>query len=383
MINMHHRRRKWGLPLVCLVITVGILLAGFWPFEFHPKNEVTWLDGQNGIHFGRRGIAYNTESVYGPHRPIHPGGAISIELVVQPGRELDDSITRILTLYGGENRQFFTLAQWKSYLILRAASQGNDLTYDFRETGAGNVLLKNIPTFFTVTSQNGNTAIYADGRKMKSTGNFPILPTEPSVSGKFVLGNSPTGYGPWRGDLLFLAFYEDELPAGEVLRHFQDWVINGTPSWMPGNAPALLYRFDERTGTISRNHSGSRYDLSIPENFQVLKKTVLRPPWQEKFNRAFIRDVIVNVLGFIPFGFFITAWLKNDDGLPGTSPLFLVSALGGGISLVIELFQIYIPSRTSSLTDVFGNLSGTILGVYLFRWILLFLQMEKKRSANI
>ena len=383
MPHRNIRRRKRGVPLICLVITIAILIAGLWPFNFRSRNEVTWLDGQNGIYFGRRGITYNTEHVYGPLRAIRPGGAISVELVVRPARDFDDRLARILTLYDGGTRQFFALAQWKSHLVVRATAQGNDLHRDFAELVVTNVFTINVPTFLGVTSENGNTAIYADGREMKARRDFPILPIDPSVSGKFVLGNSPTGKSPWKGELLFLAAYDRELSAGEVLKHFQDWTADGTPAWLPGNAPALLYRFDERTGTISRNHIGSRYDLSIPATFRVLQKNLLRPPRQEEyFHRSFIRDVVINVLGFLPFGFFFAVWLRNGDGLPSKSHVFLIAMLGGGTSLIIELLQFYLPSRTSQLTDVIFNIIGTILGVYLLRWILLFLGIEKGPVRN-
>jgi len=378
-----NRRRKRGLPLLCLAITIAILIAGLWPFNFRPKNEVTWLTGQNGIHFGRLGIAYSKESVYGTQGAIRPGRPVSIELVVRPAQEPNHSTAQILTLYTEGNRQFFSLAQWKSFLILRAASQGSALHFGSREMSARNVLLKNIPRFLTVISQNGNTAIYADGQMMKLTRNFPILPADSSASGKFVLGNSPTGHSSWTGDLLFLASYGRELSSEEVFQHFQDWIAKGSPTWSPGKTPALLYLFDERKGLTSRNHSGDHYDISIPTTFHILQKTVLRLPWEEEyFHRSFIRDVVINILGFLPFGFFFAAWLRNGAGLPSKSHVFLIAMLGGGTSLTIELLQIYLPPRTSSLSDVICNIFGTILGVYLFRWVLLFLGIEKGATRN-
>lgn len=370
---------KRFLSLICIAIAIGILFAGLWPLNFWPANEVTWLNEQNGIHFGRRGIAYSEGSFYGAQGAVRPGGPVSIEFVVRPSEEPEDSIARILTLYGGGSHQYFTLAQWRSYLIIRAASRGNDLTHDFRETGAGKILFNNIPKLLTVTSHNGNTRIYADGRMMNSTGNFPILPADSIATGKLVLGTSPAGGGPWRGDLLSLAAYDRELSAEEVSQHFQDWVLRGTPMWSPGKTPVLLYRFDERTGTTSRNHGEYRCNLTIPTTYQVLQKTILRPPWkEEKYRRSFIRDVVVNILGFLPFGFFAAAWLKSSDLFRRRSCLFLVAALGAGISLMIELLQIYLPSRTSSLTDLSCNLLGTVLGAYLFQWVLFLLGMETR-----
>jgi VanZ family protein len=375
--------RKRGITLVCLAVTIILLIAGLWPFNFLPKNQVTWLDGQNGLHFGRLGIAYSKESVYGPQGAIRPGRPVSIELVVRPGREPYYSLPRILTLYTEGNRQYFTLAQWKSSLVIRVDPQGSNLQFGSREMSAKNVLLENIPRVLTITSQNGKTTIYSNGQMIKEAGNFSILPIDNFASGKFLLGNSPTGHSPWTGDLLFLASYDRELSSKEVSQHFQGWIAKGSPTWLPGKSPPLLYLFDERTGLTSRNHSGDRYAFSIPATFRAPEKTVLRPPWKEEyFLRPFILDVVINILGFIPFGFFFALWLRNGNGLPGKSHVFLIAMLGGGTSLIIELLQIYLPTRTSSLSDVICNTLGTILGVYLFRRVLLFLGMEKGATRN-
>jgi VanZ family protein len=375
-----NRGRTRVLSLICLSITIAILIAGLWPFNFRPKNQVTWLDGQNGIHFGRLGIAYSKDSVFGSREAIRPDRPVSIELAVRPGREFHYSVPRILTLYTEGNRQFFTLAQWKVDLILWADLRGNNLHLGSPEISARNVLLKNIPRFLTVTSQNGKTIIYADGQMINESNSFPILPTDSSASGTFVLGNSPTGKSPWTGDLLFLAAYDRELSEKEVLQHYKDWKARGTPTWLPGKTPALLYLFNERAGLTSRNHGdgGDHYDISIPATFYVHNKIVLASPWKEEFNLPFIHDVILNIFGFLPFGFFFAVWMRNGDGLPRKSHVFLITILGGGISLAIELLQTYLPTRTSSLSDVICNILGTILGVYLLRWILLFLRLEKR-----
>lgn len=379
LAKTQQRWTKWVLLFPCVIITIAILLAGLWPFQFHPKNDVTWVNEHNGIHFGRRGIAYIPRSVYGPHGPIHPGRPVSIELAVIPKKKRNDSISRILTLFGDGNRQFFTIAQWKSNLIFRAAPQGNDLHDDYNEMSAGDILIKNIPRFLTITSMNRNVKIYIDGRMVKENICFPILPADASATGKFVLGISPTGNGPWTGEILFLAIYDRELLAKEVLHHFRDWTTHGKSTWFPNDTATLIFPFDERMGITARNQLGNGYDISIPATFHVLNKTIFRLPWHEKnFDRPFIRDVVVNVLGFLLFGFFFAYWLRNDDGLPKKSHIFVITSLGSGISLIIESLQIYIPTRTSSFTDIICNISGTILGVFVLRWLLLFLGLERK-----
>ncbi len=359
--------RKGILGLLCAGACVGLLVAGLSPFRFHPRNQVTWLAGQNGIRFGRSGIAYGEDPVYGAIGSLRPGRPLSVELVVRPAREVHHALARILTLDDGKKRQYFTFAQWKSNLILRAASRGNDLRRDFREMGTMGVLRENVPVFLAITSSNGTTMVYADGQLRNVRKDFNLLPTGPLNAGRIVLGISPSGTASWAGDLLFLAAYDRELAADEVLRHFRDWRTRGTPTWLPGQTPAILYAFDEGAGTIARDQGRDHHDITVPATFHALHKDFLRPPWrEERYDSAFLKDVAVNILGFSPFGFLVAAWLRNDGSSPGKFDVFAAGALGGGLSLAIEILQFYLPARTSSLTDVVSNLLGALLGAYLF-----------------
>ena len=44
-----------------------------------------------------------------------------------------------------------------------------------------------------------------------------------------------------------------------------------------------------------------------------------------------------------------------------------VVMLGAGISIAIELLQVFLPTRDSSLTDVAANVLGTYVGIRLYR----------------
>ncbi|MBA4323032.1 MAG: hypothetical protein C0408_09475, partial [Odoribacter sp.] len=83
-------------------------------------------------------------------------------------------------------------------------------------------------------------------------------------------------------------------------------------------------------------------------------------------NWPFTQDVIINLFGFIPFGFFFAAFLmKFTEGR--RLPAYLItSLLGIAVSLLIEFSQSYLPTRDSSLVDVAMNSAGTMLGVVFF-----------------
>jgi glycopeptide antibiotics resistance protein len=125
------------------------------------------------------------------------------------------------------------------------------------------------------------------------------------------------------------------------------------------------YLFNERSGTLANDQVGSHH-LVIPARFEVLKKTTLRLPWEDfRFNRSYLMDVMTNILGFIPFGFLFSAYLRIKKIRSIFQLVIIAILIGGSLSLFIELIQVYLPSRSSQLTDVIMNMLGATIGVVL------------------
>lgn len=76
---------------------------------------------------------------------------------------------------------------------------------------------------------------------------------------------------------------------------------------------------------------------------------------------SFIRNVIGNMIMFMPYGFFISYYLKLDK----KSYVFLMSLL---ISVTIEVTQLVI-GRVFDVDDILLNVIGGILGYYVYRLI--------------
>lgn len=80
-------------------------------------------------------------------------------------------------------------------------------------------------------------------------------------------------------------------------------------------------------------------------------------------------DFSVNVLAYLPLGFFLAMMLSSRfSALPG---LLLAVLLGALLSLLMEYAQMYLPARVSSNSDLLSNstgaLCGALLGSYLAR----------------
>jgi len=71
-------------------------------------------------------------------------------------------------------------------------------------------------------------------------------------------------------------------------------------------------------------------------------------------------DLATNVAAYLPFGFFCTAALR---GRVAPNAAWLTAAvLGGGLSLLMELLQNYLPNRIPSNLDLGCNAAGAVLG---------------------
>lgn len=81
------------------------------------------------------------------------------------------------------------------------------------------------------------------------------------------------------------------------------------------------------------------------------------------------KDLIINILGFSPFGYLMMSYLLGSNRLKNKISAVAVTMLGGiTISVGLEIIQYFIPGRHSSLSDWIFNSVGTLLGVcfYLF-----------------
>ena len=75
-------------------------------------------------------------------------------------------------------------------------------------------------------------------------------------------------------------------------------------------------------------------------------------------------DVVFNVLAYIPFGTLATLFFRQR-GAPRRA-IAQAIAWAGAFSISMELAQLFIPNRVSSLSDVLANGAGATLGALMF-----------------
>ena len=353
------------IKTACLFTIIIILVAGLWPLNFCPKNEVQWLKERNGVHFYGRGIIFSPALANNPSSPLLPGGPVTIELWLQPDTEPGSSLPRILSIYDARNGEDFFIGQWKSGLIMRKRILNAEGKVSYRDVGVAKALPPGQRRFISITSDRLKTSVYIDGRLEKHFPNFTFLPIDEKNANQIILGNSPTGKEYWQGILFGLAIYHDLLSPDIITKNYQNWISGKPLSIMKSANEPIICSFAESSETIIKDQL-NRHTLLMPNRFQIIHKVILEPPWKDfRWKLNYFEDIFINIIGFIPFGFFVFAWARNKFKFTRNSFL-LVITLGFLLSFLIEITQSYLLSRNSQIMDILTNVLGTFLGMIIF-----------------
>jgi VanZ family protein len=358
------------LAALCLAILFIILMAGLWPFNFLARNKVAWLPGQDGVHFYGQGIIMSSTALNKGEQSLFPEKSITLEIRLRP-LLVTGNLPQILALYDGRTPDIFFVGQWRSHLIIRSRTDNPAMRKrgkDYGEIGLNNALLKNQDCFLTITSGAGGTTVYINGKLMQFYSGYNILAGLTERPIRLILGNSRTGESYWNGNLTGLAIYNRALSADQVFKSYEEWTTKTPPPLSADNGCLGMYLFNEKKGTMAHNQLNINDTLTIPEIFSPLERKFLSSPSSDfRWNLSFVQDIITNILGFLPFGFFFSVLLLKNTSLRRLPAYLIIVILGTGLSFAIELTQAYLPTRDSSLIDVVMNSVGTILGVFIFQ----------------
>jgi VanZ family protein len=193
-----------------------------------------------------------------------------------------------------------------------------------------------------------------------------------------IIGTSPVANLGWRGMVSGLAFYNRALSGAEVVRNRESWIARGRPETSPHEGLVALYTFDERSGSVARNqvapaggNGRAAPDLHIPPRYKIEQPIYLAPFWDRDRMQwgYFNRDVLLNIAGFVPFGFAVCAYFSLRRSASRTSlvTLLIATIIGALLSFAIESLQVFIPVRDSSSMDLITNTLGTGIGAVAYR----------------
>lgn len=121
----------------------------------------------------------------------------------------------------------------------------------------------------------------------------------------------------------------------------------------------LFFTFIVRE-TLEVRHSGSRGLMLKPFREYIAM-------FREPDHMHYFWQITLNILLFIPFGFFFTVLLKHRKvKLLGLTVLII----GCLFSVSIELFQYITDRGLTEIDDVFNNTFGAIIGYWLYKTIM-------------
>lgn len=342
-----------------VILLAGLLVAGLLPFNFLPHNQVAWLTGTRGVRFQGYGEVVGGSPFGSSDRsgPNEPRPETTVELWAtswDPSVYVKD----IVSIYVTRDQEPFAVEQWGPRLLVGGWFRDREGNRRFQRIGINGVFAKGVPRFVTVTSGPDGTNIFLEGVLQDSS---PGLVLEPkNFYGSILLGQTATGRQEWHGDVLGVALYKKELTPEEVAKDYADWQRGDLQELHARTSAAAVYPLDEGRGSIVRNLVNQADSLTIPDRLRAVEPLVLATPSRQDLANA--SDVTLNIVGFIPFGGLLVIYARSSD--VGSNLKAIITAVLAGflVSLVIELLQVFLPTRDSSMLDLINNTVGSGIG---------------------
>jgi hypothetical protein len=350
-LEVDHVSRK-VITLLTVGIWIVIFVAGLWPFNFVPKNRIRWLPSGAGLRFEGYGQVYSSVPMFSPRGPDGAAEA-TIELVFTPSKSYEDASTVFALV--NQDEASFAIGQSLTDLFLQGP---------FTQRGGKPVVKLWIDDvcghaqelFVTITLDTRHVDVYVDGQLARS---FPVLTRVDDLSGKVLVGHSVKGGAQWSGSVARLAIFEGTLDGADISRRYGQWTKTRHLDREVKHRGAA-YEFVTPARDFVSNVGETGPDLIIPKTFRLSKPTVME--WPDHLDRSVVVDAVVNIAGFVPFGLVTCLCLRFWTGWSISRCVAMTILVGASVSLVIELLQVFLPTRDSSLADLVTNILGTTIG---------------------
>ena len=348
------------LLIAFFILIAAMIFAGLYPFNFFPPNRVRWVPNEAGLYFDGAGIAYTdiTESIYIKK-------AVSIELLLKERRGSKNwGPKEIYSFYDGAASPSLLVGQWAGRIFIYSRFEKNEGHEWYRLFRTKQSFIREKAHFVTVTFDESEKAIYIDGQLSNRKKVELNDRTHIEFSGSFLLGNSPRGKNGWWGEIKGLAVYNRILLPDEIVTHSREVFQKGVSGLAETPGCLALYTFDEGEGNTAKSILSKSRPFSIPVRLNTLSITMLSLPHKDMRFYSFEKiDFLKNIIFFVPFGILLTMIILKKY-TPGYFTIFLIITLAGGLlSCAIEGFQLFLPTRDSSMADIFSNILGSGFGM--------------------
>jgi len=340
-----------NLLLIILSCYISLLLVvGLWPMNFRQHNKAV-LDNHNGIKLIPPSIAYSQ---------IPPQKLLNIReftILIDMGSDFSASegFGSILTYGLDYYRMNFMVGQWRSGIELRIKSDSNTRTISF---GKKNVFRKGEQARFAVVYDLNKLILYHNGEKIAARRTGPLTFSRWERTYPLVIGSNAEGRSFWKGTIRSIAIIDRALLKSEIqtaavqIREF---------------LPLIYYSFENDEDMVVTDYgTGTPATLIVPNRFIPYGRAVLEFSLNghNKFLNNLL-DITINLLGFIPLGFFLFMYMTQRHASLMRSLLFSI-VIGFTVSFFIEISQAFLWSRSSSMLDLINNTLGSAIGAFLY-----------------
>ncbi|HUI90894.1 MAG TPA: VanZ family protein [Chitinivibrionales bacterium] len=345
---------------ILLACTVFVMLAvGLNPRGYRLFNKVELAAGGKGMRFSQSGMVFSKEKwPFG--RPEVSDSTFTVLMNLTPSRFCDCATARIISFCDTANNEKVAVGQYNHRFIILSNHNGIK-----KNLYCDSIFFLQNETTISITGNPRGTELCADGTRRKIVQGFIIDGRDILHPGRIVIGNSPDGTGSWEGTMKKIMIFRDAfLP--EVVPGGKGCASTRRPE-IPAYSETGIASYDfslEKDFRVA-NLFGKGNGLFVPKFFTPLKLNILTlPDMEHVWAKGSLQDTAVNFFGFIPFGFILSLvlYLKKRDRIFAT---LLTTGIGFLFSLFIELAQVYIPTRSSQLSDLFLNTVGALAGAYI------------------
>ncbi len=338
----------------------GILWAGLHHRWSASENHVEPLSDRPGIAFGQHGLAYTDAFATHQDPADTEATGFTVEIAFQQGVP-NSSFRFVAVVHSGDETSQLLIGQWRQTIIIL-----NGADYDFSQKSPRlNVDISSYegtPVLLALRATRSTVEVYLEGNLVATKDILLRLPTD-TESGSVILGNSPYGTNPWRGKIFGFALHDRALAGDELRRHHGSWQDHGNFLEFGHASAVVSYAFVDAANGRAVDRSSSGLDLLFPSD-----TTFIAPRFFDRRVAGFLSqlsadwDAVLNLSGFIPFGFVLLAFLSEVQRRTRVALLLTATVVGAGLSFGVELAQGWIPSRSSSVFDFVLNVSGTSVG---------------------
>jgi VanZ family protein len=346
-----------ALLILLFCYICSLFVVGLWPMNFRQHNSAA-LDHHNGLTVSPPSTTYSQH----PPQKLLNMKKFTIRIDMTSDFPASKGFGSIV-LYGLDYHHMnFLVGQWRSGIELRIESDGHARTISF---GKKDVFKNGKQSIFAIVYDLNKFVLYHNGNKIATRRTGPLTFCRWNRSYPLVIGSDAKGHSAWKGTIHSIEIFDRALPECE---------IQNTPVRTRESSPLVCYSFANNNGTTIKDcGTGSPATLIIPQHFVPYVRAVLELPVKEwnKFPHNLL-DIIINLIGFVPLGFFLSMFMIHQN-VTFRRSLLVSIACGFAISFAIEISQAFLSSRSSSMVDLLNNTLGSATGacLYYFRSTLL------------